>query len=172
VPKSATSNNRAKGLFDKRDFESLPEKDEYRCPAGQRYRSAAASSSTGPGDRFPSATYHKSYTAAMARTPLLSERRVAARLGVLLVFALLFAQTGALLHQYRHLRAPGAPPASGQTCADCLSFSPLLTAAGGATHLLVMSRAQTGISYRSPSVPAFVRPPQHAFLPRGPPSLA
>ena len=36
VPKTSTSNNRAKGLFDKRDFEYLPEKDEYRCPAGQR----------------------------------------------------------------------------------------------------------------------------------------
>ena len=134
--------------------------------------SAAASSSTGPEDRFPSAAYHKSYTADMTRTPLLRECRVAARLGVLLVFALLFAQTGALLHQYRHLRAPSAPPASGQTCADCLSFSPLLTAAGGATHLLVISRAQNGVSYRSPSVPAFARPPQHAFLPRGPPHLA
>ena len=36
VPKTMTSNNHARGLFDKRDFEYLPEKDEYRCPAGQR----------------------------------------------------------------------------------------------------------------------------------------
>ena len=36
VPKSYTSNNLAKGQFDKRDFHYLPEKDEYRCPAGQR----------------------------------------------------------------------------------------------------------------------------------------
>jgi hypothetical protein len=35
VPKSPTSNNRAKGLFDKRDFQHIPEKDEFRCPAGQ-----------------------------------------------------------------------------------------------------------------------------------------
>ncbi len=36
VSKPSTSNNRSQGLFDKRDFEYLPEKDEYRCPAGER----------------------------------------------------------------------------------------------------------------------------------------
>lgn len=36
VPKPQTSNNHAKGLFNKRDFVYLPEIDEYRCPADQR----------------------------------------------------------------------------------------------------------------------------------------
>jgi len=36
VPKSHTSNNRARGLFDKDDFRYLPETDEYLCPAGER----------------------------------------------------------------------------------------------------------------------------------------
>jgi transposase len=36
VPKPLTSNNRAQGLFDKRDFIYLQQSDEYRCPAGQR----------------------------------------------------------------------------------------------------------------------------------------
>lgn len=36
VPKPMTSNNRAMGLFDKRDFKYLPESDEYECPAKQR----------------------------------------------------------------------------------------------------------------------------------------
>src|ERR1700736_1823846 len=36
VPKSHTSNNLANGQFGKRDFHYIPEKDEYRCPAGQR----------------------------------------------------------------------------------------------------------------------------------------
>ena len=36
VPKSHTSNNLAKGLFDKRDFRYNPRRDEYRCPAGER----------------------------------------------------------------------------------------------------------------------------------------
>jgi transposase len=35
VPKSMTSNNRAQGLYDKKDFQYLPETDEYRCPAGE-----------------------------------------------------------------------------------------------------------------------------------------
>jgi transposase len=36
VPKSHTSNNLAKGQFDKRDFRYNAALDEYRCPAGQR----------------------------------------------------------------------------------------------------------------------------------------
>jgi hypothetical protein len=36
VPKSHTSNNLAKGQFDKRDFHYIAKKNEYRCPAGQR----------------------------------------------------------------------------------------------------------------------------------------
>jgi transposase len=36
VPKSLTSNNRARGLFDKRDFRYMPRRDEYQCPAGER----------------------------------------------------------------------------------------------------------------------------------------
>jgi transposase len=35
VPKPLTSNNKAAGLFDKRDFTYLAERNEYRCPAGQ-----------------------------------------------------------------------------------------------------------------------------------------
>jgi hypothetical protein len=36
VPKPLTSNSRADGRFDKRDFVYIAEDDEYRCPAGQR----------------------------------------------------------------------------------------------------------------------------------------
>jgi transposase len=36
VPKPLTSNSKADGRFDKRDFVYLAEDDEYRCPAGQR----------------------------------------------------------------------------------------------------------------------------------------
>lgn len=36
VPKTMTSNNRAKGLFDKRDFRYVPRKDEFVCPAGEK----------------------------------------------------------------------------------------------------------------------------------------
>jgi len=36
VPKPQTSNNRAKGQFDKQDFRYIPADDEYQCPADQR----------------------------------------------------------------------------------------------------------------------------------------
>lgn len=35
VPKPLTSNSLASGRFDKRDFHYIPERDVYRCPAGQ-----------------------------------------------------------------------------------------------------------------------------------------
>jgi len=36
VPKPLTSNSKAEGRFDKRDFVYIAETDEYRCPAGER----------------------------------------------------------------------------------------------------------------------------------------
>lgn len=36
VPKPLTSNSKAEGRFDKRDFVYIAERDEYRCPAGER----------------------------------------------------------------------------------------------------------------------------------------
>jgi transposase len=36
VPKPLTSNSKAEGRFDKRDFVYIAESDEYRCPAGER----------------------------------------------------------------------------------------------------------------------------------------
>ena len=36
VPKPLTSNSKADGRFDKRDFVYLAERNEYRCPAGER----------------------------------------------------------------------------------------------------------------------------------------
>jgi len=36
VPKPLTSNSRADGRFDKRDFIYVAKRDEYRCPAGER----------------------------------------------------------------------------------------------------------------------------------------
>ena len=36
APRPATSNNKAKGLYDKEDFHYIVEDDEYECPAGER----------------------------------------------------------------------------------------------------------------------------------------
>jgi len=59
-------------------------------------------------------------------------RRRAVRLGVLLAFALVLAQTAAVIHTYSHLRAGNSAaglPASSSLCPDCLSFAPLRVAA-------------------------------------------
>ena len=36
VPKAETSDKRAKGMFGRKDFQYIPDKDEYRCPANER----------------------------------------------------------------------------------------------------------------------------------------
>jgi transposase len=36
VPKTMTSDNKAKGLYDKRDFVYIKDANEYRCPAGEK----------------------------------------------------------------------------------------------------------------------------------------
>ena len=36
VPRPQTSNNKARGLFDREDFHYVPEEDAYQCPAGDR----------------------------------------------------------------------------------------------------------------------------------------
>jgi len=49
VARPQTSSNRAAGKFGKRDFEYLPDKDEYRCPAGERvpYRCSTVDKKSG-----------------------------------------------------------------------------------------------------------------------------
>jgi hypothetical protein len=101
----------------------------------------------------------------------LSERRHAASLSVLLTLALVIAQTGAVLHGYSHLRAPSEPARSGQSCGDCLSFSPLLTAAGGTVHLHLFARMHAGMRYLPPVAPLVGQASQHAFFARAPPLL-
>jgi hypothetical protein len=86
-----------------------------------------------------------------------------ARLCVVLIVALAFAQVGAVQHQYAH-------GSSGEVCSDCLSFAPLLAAAGGKVHLPAVVRVQAGTRYQSPVAPLFGQPSQHAFRSRAPPS--
>ena len=63
VAKTMTSNNRAKGLFDKRDFEYLPDQDEYRCPAGQRATRRFSTVEKGQ-------TLHKYWSSGCPRCPI------------------------------------------------------------------------------------------------------
>ena len=63
VPKPQTSNNQARGFFDKRDFRYIRSADEYRCPAGKRaiWRFTTVEN----GLRI-----HKYWTSACPRCPL------------------------------------------------------------------------------------------------------
>jgi hypothetical protein len=108
----------------------------------------------------------------MTQARPLRERPYAARLGLLLALALVFAQTGAVVHGYSHLSAPSQPGRSTQFCGDCLLFSPLLSATHGTNHCFVFARVRTEPPYRPPVAPLVGQSTLNAFLARGPPFLA
>ena len=63
VPKPLTSNSKADGRFDKRDFIYIAEDDEYCCPAGQRAIKRFTTIENG-------LTQHKYWSSACPRCPL------------------------------------------------------------------------------------------------------
>src|SRR6476469_1381971 len=63
VPKPLTSNSKAEGRFDKRDFVYIAQDDEYRCPAGQRAIQRFSSFERGK-------TLHKYWSSACPRCAL------------------------------------------------------------------------------------------------------
>ena len=63
VPKPLTSNSKADGRFDKRDFVYIAEGDENRCPAGQRAIQRFTTIEHGM-------TLHKYWSSACPRCPL------------------------------------------------------------------------------------------------------
>jgi transposase len=66
VPKPLTSNSKAEGRFDKRDFIYDPTRDEYKCPAGERAIHRFASEENGM-------TLHKYWSSACPRCPIRAE---------------------------------------------------------------------------------------------------
>jgi hypothetical protein len=108
----------------------------------------------------------------MARNRLLTRGRHAALVGTLVALALVFAQTGALVHGCSHLRSSSqqlsAPGTTSQGCTDCLSFAPLLAAAHGHSHPFHVA-APVATPYRTLVPPLVGLSPRHAFLSRGPP---
>ena len=66
VPKSLTSNNRARGLFDKSDFQYIAADDEYRCPAGERAKWRFSTVENGM-------TMNKYWSSACPRCPMKSQ---------------------------------------------------------------------------------------------------
>jgi hypothetical protein len=109
----------------------------------------------------------------MGLSRLLAPSRRGALAGALLALALVLAQTGAMVHACSHLRASdeqlSSPLGASQTCPDCLSFAPLLAAAGGRSHALPVI-APLATSYRRLVAPLVGLSPRHAFLSRGPPA--
>jgi transposase len=65
IPKPITSNSRAEGRFDKRDFIYIADKNEYRCPAGER---AVWRMTTVESGR----TMHRYWASACPRCPIKS----------------------------------------------------------------------------------------------------
>jgi transposase len=63
VPKPQTSNNQAKGQFDKRDFRYIAADDEYECPAGQRAIRRFTSVENGQ-------TLHRYWSSACTQCPI------------------------------------------------------------------------------------------------------
>lgn len=66
VPKPLTSNSKADGRFDKRDFTYDPEADEYECPAGERAIHRFATEENG-------LTLHKYRSSACPHCPMKSK---------------------------------------------------------------------------------------------------
>lgn len=66
VPKPLTSNSKADGRFDKRDFTYDPETDEYECPAGERAIHRFATEENG-------LTLHKYWSSACPHCPMKSK---------------------------------------------------------------------------------------------------
>ncbi len=90
--------------------------------------------------------------------------------------ALFFAQIGAMAHGYSHdARGSDAAthrstPASHDFCGDCLSFAPLLAAAGAVSPLafaVPLGAALAPLAVRRVEVD---RPPRLAFRSRAPPA--
>jgi hypothetical protein len=107
----------------------------------------------------------------LAPHPSHSSRRARRRLGVVLAFALLFAQAGALLHASSH--AAEKRDTTGlhtQLCGQCLSFSTVFALASGGAAI-VMPLAHAVASYVSVAVaPLTGQRPAAAFRSRAPPA--
>jgi hypothetical protein len=96
------------------------------------------------------------------------------RLALFMALALLVAQLGAQAHAYSHLHAGSHVTDQlndhGSGCADCLSFAPLLTTAGGSAHLPILA-PQGILAAPSAAIPTLTtRTPTPAFQSRAPPS--
>lgn len=90
----------------------------------------------------------------------------------LLALALLIAQFGAEAHAYSHLTTnPHGVPGSLQSCATCLSFTPVTMAVGGTPCVVLTYRCEAEPALPAATVSIADHLPFRAFQPRAPPQL-
>jgi hypothetical protein len=97
------------------------------------------------------------------------------RAALMVAMALLIAQFGAQAHVYSHLHfSSGATEqldSHGRLCSECLSFAPLLSAAGTPSHLFAIA-PQGVVAAPSVAVASLItRTPTPSFRSRAPPSV-
>jgi hypothetical protein len=103
------------------------------------------------------------------------QRRFKFRIAVIAAAALLIAQLGAMTHAYSHMRDV-APVSSHQSnslnhdfCGDCLSFAPVLSAAGTPTALPFVEPQGRCVGVHVECRSLIDRTPVLAFRSRAPP---
>lgn len=96
------------------------------------------------------------------------------RTSLMVAMALLIAQFGAQAHVYSHVHVGSGTTeqldSHGRLCSECLSFAPLLSAAGSQSHLFAIA-PQGVMAAPSDAVASLIsRYPTPAFRSRAPPS--
>jgi hypothetical protein len=100
------------------------------------------------------------------------------RIAVIAAIALFFAQLGAMNHAYSHLprsvaaTAQQTNSASRDVCDDCLSFAPVLSAAGSSAALPLIEPPARITALRAVATSLVNRRPNLAFRSRAPPVIA
>jgi hypothetical protein len=102
-------------------------------------------------------------------------RKSTLRIALMTAMALLIAQFGAQAHVYSHLHYGAGTTeqldSHGRLCGECLSFAPLLSAAGTPTHLFAIA-PQGVMAGPSDTVTSLIaRSPTASFRSRAPPSI-
>jgi len=103
-------------------------------------------------------------------SPARSSRRTRRRLGLVVAFALLFAQAGALLHASSHLaERRDSTGLHTQLCGQCLSFSTLFAFASGGPSISIPPALYARGVASSLAAPLIQQRPAPAFRARAPP---
>lgn len=94
----------------------------------------------------------------------------------MMAMALLIAQFGAQAHAYSHLHSGSGTSTEqldshGRQCCECLSFAPLLSAAGSPTHLFAIAPQGVNAAPSEGAASLIARLATASFRSRAPPSI-